>query len=255
MWQAAYTQDLMVVAWKDNKAVYLASNCDGIEPMQECQRYSKAEKRYLTLPQPMVVRKYNTSMGGVDLLDNGVKNYSIQTRIRKWYWPMYSWFLGVNMVQAWRLFRATMTRRHATLQQEQVEVNLAWEEKKLAEGMTRAAVEKAKKEREKEQNARKAEQKKLEEMGQLEFIRQVVEVTLKKHASAKRKLAQAPRLSAAALQAVRFDNGKHLIHLTQVAGVCKECKGRTKFRCKRCDVALHAEHCFYKYHGGEDEED
>jgi hypothetical protein len=38
-------------------------------------------------------------------LDNRVKTYAITTRVRKWYWAIYTWFLGVSMVQAWRLFR------------------------------------------------------------------------------------------------------------------------------------------------------
>lgn len=98
--------------------------------------------------------------------------------------------------------------------------------------------------------------KKLSEMGQLEFIRQVVVHTLKTH-STKRSthLPSRARLNAASLETLRLDQGNHLIKLTNTAGVCKQCKGRTRFRCKRCDVALHAEHCFYRFHGGSDSED
>jgi len=74
------SQDLMILAWKDNQTVYMASNCDGLTPMQECQRYSQKDKKYVTVPQPLTVRRYNASMGGVDVLDNGVKNYAIHTR-------------------------------------------------------------------------------------------------------------------------------------------------------------------------------
>lgn len=64
----------MVAVWKDNQPVYMASNCDPMEPLQECHCYSQKESKYVSLPQPMVVRQYNNSMGGVDLLDNGAKN-------------------------------------------------------------------------------------------------------------------------------------------------------------------------------------
>lgn len=78
--EVVYSQDLMILAWKDNQTVYMASNCDGLTPMQECQRYSQKDKKYVTVPQPLTVRRYNASMGGVDVLDNGVKNYAIHTR-------------------------------------------------------------------------------------------------------------------------------------------------------------------------------
>jgi hypothetical protein len=61
-------------------------------------------------------------------LDNRVKTYAITTRARKWYWAIYTWFLGVSMVQAWRLFRLhkreqfLLDRAKENMEQE------AWEE-------------------------------------------------------------------------------------------------------------------------------
>jgi hypothetical protein len=97
---AAYSGGkLCVVQWKDSKAVYLASNCFSPEPLGAVSRYHK------NVPIPRLISIYNTHKGGVDLLDNRVKTYAITTRVRKWYWAIYTWFLGVSMVQAWRLFR------------------------------------------------------------------------------------------------------------------------------------------------------
>lgn len=57
------------------------------------------------MDQPNIIKVYNTNMGGVDLVDNMVMCYTIVTRNRKWYWPLYNWFLNVSLVQAWRLYR------------------------------------------------------------------------------------------------------------------------------------------------------
>jgi hypothetical protein len=100
-----YSGESCVVQWKDNKAVYLASNCFSVKPMGVVNRYHGVEKGYKQVPCPRLIFEYNKHMGGVDLLDSGEKNYAITTRVRKWYWAIYTWFLNVSMVQAWRLFR------------------------------------------------------------------------------------------------------------------------------------------------------
>ena len=56
-----------------------------------------------------------------------------------------------------------------------------------------------------------------------------------------------------ALEAVRYDSGRHLIILTTITGVCKHCRKRSRYRCDRCQVALHAE-CFFRFHVQEGEE-
>jgi len=154
------------------------------------------------------------------------------------------------MVQAWKLYKATTKQRNTVLQEKRKLENLEWEAEQISKGFSKAAVVKVLKDRQREQKLLEKEEKKQEDIGQLEFIRQVVEVLFKRHAKVKQVPTKA-RMSSASLKAIRFDTGKHLIYLTKIAGVCKECKGRTKFRCKRCSVALHAE-CFYKFHGGEE---
>jgi hypothetical protein len=80
--KAVYTEDAVVLVWKDNQPVYMASNCDQVEPMGQCQRYNRTEKGYKPIPQPHLNMLYNRSMGGVDLLDNSQKNYAITTRVK-----------------------------------------------------------------------------------------------------------------------------------------------------------------------------
>jgi hypothetical protein len=101
--KAVFTEDAVVMVWKDNQPVYMASNCNGLDAVGQCQRYSRADKAYKPFPQPHLNVLYNMSMGGVDLVDNSQKNYAITIRVKKWYWCLYTWFLQLCMVQAWRL--------------------------------------------------------------------------------------------------------------------------------------------------------
>lgn len=42
-------------------------------------------------------------MGGVDLHDNGVQNYRVNIRAKKWYWPLFLSLLNSAAVNAWKL--------------------------------------------------------------------------------------------------------------------------------------------------------
>jgi hypothetical protein len=44
--KAVYSEDVVVLVWMDNQAVYIASDCNQVEPMGQCQRYPRAEKLY-----------------------------------------------------------------------------------------------------------------------------------------------------------------------------------------------------------------
>jgi hypothetical protein len=238
--QAVYTQDSMVMVWKDNQPVFMASNHEQVEPMGSCRRYSKVNKTYVDVPQPNINKEYNKNMGGVDLLDNGEKNYAITTRVKKWYWSIYVWFLNICMVQAWRLYRVHMAERHQVAERHRV----AEEEEPLNTN---------KKELEMAKKRRRTEERKKEEISLLEFTRQVVDLLFKRHSDSASVSQLQPMLFPATLAEIRFDQGKHLIRKTEQRGVCKHCKSRTLFRCLRCNVALHAEDCFYRFHTPEDE--
>jgi hypothetical protein len=40
-----YNKDQVLVGWKDNKAVYMASNVHGADMDKNCRRYSRVEKK------------------------------------------------------------------------------------------------------------------------------------------------------------------------------------------------------------------
>jgi hypothetical protein len=42
---------------------------------------------------PEMFRHYNAGMGGVDLLDNMVSVYRVSYRMKKWWYPFYTWSL------------------------------------------------------------------------------------------------------------------------------------------------------------------
>jgi hypothetical protein len=109
-----------------------------------------------------------------------------------------------------------------------------------------------------ERKRRRTAEKKLEEISLLEFMRQVVEVTVRRHsdtfdASIPQREVVAS-VSTAVREEVRLDDNKHLIKLTKLRGVCKLCKKRSQFRCERCDVALHPE-CFFNYYVPEEQQE
>ena len=77
------TKGLSVVKWYDNKAVLLASTIVSTNPVDKCIRWSKAQKVYVEVDRPAVVKEYNTSMGGVDLSDMLMSLYRIDIRPRR----------------------------------------------------------------------------------------------------------------------------------------------------------------------------
>lgn len=73
------SKDILVVQWKDNKVVSVASNFD-TSANKTAPRYCRLTKSKINVPQPGLIYNYNRGMGGVDKLDNMVANY--RTRIR-----------------------------------------------------------------------------------------------------------------------------------------------------------------------------
>jgi len=72
------SRDLVVVTWKDNATVRMASNCYELEPVHSTRRYSSADKKHITVPVPDVVIQYNAGMGGTDQMDRNVSQYRVK---------------------------------------------------------------------------------------------------------------------------------------------------------------------------------
>ncbi|XP_017494235.1 PREDICTED: piggyBac transposable element-derived protein 3-like [Rhagoletis zephyria] len=61
-------EKVIFIRWYDNKVVNLASNFVGIGTADKARRWDKDSQGYIEVFRPEVVRLYNESMGGVDLL-------------------------------------------------------------------------------------------------------------------------------------------------------------------------------------------
>ena len=95
----------LLVRWNDNSVVTLATNCHSATPILQAKRWSNKEKKTVTIDQPQTIAAYNRYMGGVDRLDQNVSTYRLSIRIKKWWWPLFSFLISVSVNNAWQLYR------------------------------------------------------------------------------------------------------------------------------------------------------
>ncbi|XP_026323631.1 piggyBac transposable element-derived protein 3-like [Hyposmocoma kahamanoa] len=97
-------EKVCVVKWKDTKAVTMLSTCSGSAPMATCKRWVKTAKRKIDVPQPNVVKNYNTCMGGIDLCDRLIAYYRSAMRTKKWPVRAFSHFVDLSIVNCWIMY-------------------------------------------------------------------------------------------------------------------------------------------------------
>jgi hypothetical protein len=83
----------------------MVSNLLGSEPLANCSSYSRQLKKYLNVPQPDIVKKYNSNMGGVDRLDQNINHHRIKIGGKKWYYPILTWLLDTAVQNSWQLHK------------------------------------------------------------------------------------------------------------------------------------------------------
>ena len=91
--------------WHDNSIVSLASNCIGAAPVHSTTTWSQSQKKKIDVPQPHLIRMYNKYMGGVDRLDENIAKLRFGIRMKKWWWPLFSWLLSVSVQNAWQIYK------------------------------------------------------------------------------------------------------------------------------------------------------
>lgn len=96
--------ETLVVKWNDNSVVTVISNTSTIMPLVQAKRYSRKESKDVAIPQPNVISDYNYFMGGVDLHDNGIANYRIRIRGKKWWWPLFVNMIDSTVVNSWKIY-------------------------------------------------------------------------------------------------------------------------------------------------------
>ena len=96
---------ILITRWNDNKPVSVATNYSSVYPTATAKRFSQKEKKFLTVDMPKCISEYNRSMGGVDMLDKQVSLYRTRIRGKKWWFSVFTQFLDVTVVNAWRLYQ------------------------------------------------------------------------------------------------------------------------------------------------------
>lgn len=92
---------VLVVRMKDSSIVNMGTNFDSIKPKSNVTRRSK--KGNVIYAQPKCFKNYNANMGGVDLTNRFVVDYSPSITGKKWYWPLILNAISLMRVAAWRI--------------------------------------------------------------------------------------------------------------------------------------------------------
>uniref|UniRef100_A0A3B3ZEF3 PiggyBac transposable element-derived protein domain-containing protein n=1 Tax=Periophthalmus magnuspinnatus TaxID=409849 RepID=A0A3B3ZEF3_9GOBI len=96
---------MVIVKWYDNKSVTLISSYCAVEPQDNAQRWSKADKAFVEVRRPHIVKEYNTFMGGLDLLDACIVRCKYHIRSRRWYIYLFWHTIMLGLVNAWLIYR------------------------------------------------------------------------------------------------------------------------------------------------------
>ena len=96
--------DVFCTAWKNNSIVKMMSTVHAHEPIQLARRFTKGVSGPVGLTQPLVIKKYNEGMGGVDLMDRLIGSYRPRVSAKKWWWTLFLNVLNVSISAAWRLW-------------------------------------------------------------------------------------------------------------------------------------------------------
>ncbi|KAL2098395.1 hypothetical protein ACEWY4_007602 [Coilia grayii] len=74
-------------------------------PFKGRHRWDRQQKGHVSVPRPAVVKEYNKSMGGVDLLDSIIALYRTKVKSTKWYHRLVFHFLDMMIATSWLLYR------------------------------------------------------------------------------------------------------------------------------------------------------
>ena len=66
-------KEILLVKWRDNSSLTIATSHDAIHPRSDVRRRDKTGR--IKVLQPRLVAAYNSSMGGVDQFDQHVSTY------------------------------------------------------------------------------------------------------------------------------------------------------------------------------------
>lgn len=216
------TQDnIVVMCWKDNNTVTVASNFVGVGTTSQVERWDKKTLEHVSVTQPEVIAKYNKSMGGVDKLDFLLSLYRTKIRSKKWTLRAIFHFVDVAVCNSWIEY----LRDHAATPRSKL-LDLMHFRLAVAEALITSVP-----------NKRKRGRPSLEEQMTPEAPQQ-----------------KKPRIHRPCADA-RYDGVDHWPEARDQVepSRCKleKCKGRSRVFCRKCHVPLcltKDRNCFYAFH-------
>lgn len=88
--------------WKDNRIVHFASNYHGSDEASVMRRARDGSRSEIRCP--LIVKHYNSHMGGVDLADQLRSSYCVDRKSRKWWHRLFWAFLDIAFVNAYVIY-------------------------------------------------------------------------------------------------------------------------------------------------------
>lgn len=209
-------QQILLVRWNDNSVVTVATNNCSIEPLVGAKRYNRKEKKIDSIPQPKVIADYNQHMGGVDLHDNGISNYRINVKGKKWWWPLFVNLIDSVIVNSWKIYNLANKSKISQLEfKSYVAVTLMKMHEPVIE----------------------------DDIHRIDIAGPSDQVNFSVRPNYGR-----PSKSALPKE-IRFDNVGHVIveEENKARRRCRQCKNNTIYMCSKCQVHLHT-NCFQSFH-------
>lgn len=96
-----HDEKFALIKWMDKKGITMMSSAHGTDPTDMCQRYNKKDKKYIQVKRPMVIKKYNEKMGGIDLFDRMMSYCPIKARTKKWTIRTIFHLIDMAVVNSW----------------------------------------------------------------------------------------------------------------------------------------------------------
>ena len=126
---------MVVLRWFDNKCVTLVSTYLNVDETVNVKRWNSSSKTHVDVTCPMIVKAYNTSMGGVDLADMLIALYRCKIKTKRWYLVILFHAVDIAKVNGWLLYRRFCSQMKVPSKKQ---LSLLTFTAKIAESLTKA---------------------------------------------------------------------------------------------------------------------
>ncbi|KAG8234566.1 hypothetical protein J437_LFUL015357 [Ladona fulva] len=180
------------------------------------------KKEYVSIRRPEVIRLYNKSMGGVDLMDQMISMYRIFIKSRKWTLQMIMHAMDMALVNSWFEYRNYLNQKNFP---DTKIIDLLEFKMNVAECLVRCKA------------------------------RIGIKRGIPSNEVFEEKNRRTSQIERRPLKEVRLDGVDHLpiVDKRKDGGCCKygKCKGKSKFLCMKCNIHLclnKERNCFLSFH-------